>query len=138
MFDVCLIADTGRWEDQWSYVLSHWSARNIYILGEVNTAVKPFREAIFIDSCEELPNIPIVALQADNARFVPGTVPLPNFTHPDECVYLFGNDHTHLCDDQLGTRVPEHVVFIPSDTHDEMYSWIAGAIAFYDRAVRHG
>lgn len=138
MFDVCLISDTGRWDDQWSYVLSHWYPRNVYVIGSIDRKVKPFRDAILIGSAEELPNLPIVALQPDNARYMPGTISLPGFEHPGECIYLFGNDHTHLCSDQMGARVPDSLVFIPTASHDEMYSWTAGAVSLYDRAIKNG
>lgn len=73
-----------------------------------------------------------------NAVYVPGTISIHDFEHPDECCYLFGSDSAHLSIDQLGGREPDHAVYIPVDTNDTMYSFMAGAITLYDRRLTRG
>jgi hypothetical protein len=51
---------------------------------------------------------------------------------------MFGNDHTNMSEDYLGTRKPEHLVYIPTETTDQMYSFMAGAITLWDRELYHG
>ncbi len=138
MFDVCLIAGSGeKWGDQWSYVLSHWKPRNVYLIGNVDRRLKPFRSVIEIESAADLPDLPVVVMQPDTSRYVKPSQTIAEFLHPDECIYLFGSDHIHLTDEHTGGR-DIRVVSIPTDTHDEMYSWIAGAVTLFDRASRHG
>ena len=139
MFDVCLVPSSGQnWEQQWSYVLSHFSPRRLYTVGEVDPRVRPFRGLEVVNSAADLPETPLVLMSPRNAQYIKGRTPLGEFRHPDECVYMFGSDAAHLNADHLGGRTPEHLVYIPTDTPDTMYSFMAGAITLYDRMMRHG
>lgn len=140
-FSVCLTGASGdRWTDNWSFVLSHWPPDMIYLIGGPDPRVPDyFRgrwEEIF--DATELPDLPLVVMSPENARFVPGTVSIVDFVHPAECVYLFGSDHVHLSEVELGERRPDHVVYIPTGSIHEMYSHTAGAVTLYDRMMKNG
>lgn len=138
MFDVCLVATPGaHWEQQWSYLLSHFKPRNIYVIGELDRRVRPFTTYQRVETAEDVPGT-LVLMTPENGYYWKGETPLPEFIHPAECCYMFGADNLHMSVDQLGTRVPDHTVFIPTDTKDTMYSFMAGAITLYDRACRYG
>lgn len=138
MFDICLIASSGEhWEKQWSYVLSNFEPQQLYIIGDASLDIRPFRGHRIISTADELP-VPLIVMSPFNAVQYPGRTALPSFQHPPYGCYLFGSDNTHLTSDQMGTRVPEDLVYIPTNTKDNMYSFIAGAITLYDRRVKNG
>ncbi len=138
MFDVCVIAGSGdKWADQWSYVLSHWKPRRVYLIGDADRRLKPFRNVIEIESANGLPDLPLVVMQPESSRYIKPTLMISEFIHPNEVIYLFGSDHLHLTEDHIGGREAQ-IVAIPTDSHDEMYSWIACAVTLFDRASRHG
>ena len=57
---------------------------------------------------------------------------------PEDAIYLFGGSHVNLSDeDDLGGRIPDALVYIPSVQH-EMYAYAAGYITLYDRYVKRG
>ena len=77
-------------------------------------------------------------LQPRDGRYVQGVTPLADFEHPADAIYLFGGDNANLNDeDDLGGRVPDAIVYIPT-AEANMYSWVAAACVFYDRAVKRG
>lgn len=139
MFDVCLVSTSGaNWEKQWSYLLSHFAPRDIYVIGEeLERKVKPFTNYIHIETAEAVPN-DLVLLAPQSGRYVQGDVSLVDFQHPQDCTYMFGADHVNMSEDYLGNRVAEHCVYIPTDTSDQMYSFMAGAITLYDRLIKNG
>jgi hypothetical protein len=139
MFDVCIVSSQeAHWEQQWSYLLSHFKPRDIYVIGaELERRVKPFTDYIHIQTAEEIKNT-LVLLAPQSGRYVQGEVSLRGFPHPQDCCYMFGNDHTNMSEDYLGTRKPEHLVYIPTETTDQMYSFMAGAITLWDRELYHG
>ena len=138
MFDICLVASPGStWEQQWSYLLSHFEPRDLYVIGEVDPRVRPFKGYIQIQTAEELPGI-LVLMAPIFGHVIRGEESLRTFQHPDECCYMFGADNAHLTEDHLGSRIPDHKVYIPTDTRDQMYSFMAGAITLYDRTMTRG
>ena len=144
MYDVCLVAQRDHdWLNQWSYVLTSFPAVNIFCIDQGNVIslrnYRPLDLATRILTVDELPNSkPLIAFQPENARFFPGTENILSFVHPSECIYIFGNDHTHLSADELGTRIPDSIVYIPTATNDELFSFVAGGIALYDRIAKRG
>ena len=130
-------------QTQWDYVLSHFAVDEIYVYSpdaEHPRHSKVFKYAILITTAEDLPTVgKLVVMTPPNARHVVGDESLVNFTHPaGDVTYLFGPSNVHLSEDELGARVPDHKVYIPTVTHDQMYPWIACAITLYDRLVKTG
>jgi tRNA(Leu) C34 or U34 (ribose-2'-O)-methylase TrmL len=94
-----------------------------------------YHDPLYIIGQDELPDVPLVLLQPDNGKFIKGTVSLEQFEHPEDCVYLFGPDTYHLHPDLLG-REPDHVVYIPTDTQRDMFSFVAYAVTMWDRKMK--
>lgn len=138
MFSVCLVASPGaQWEQQWSYLLSHFQPESLYVIGELDPRVKPFTGYTSVQTAEDVPGH-LVLLAPSHGRYVQGAAPITDFAHPDTCTYMFGADNATMSSDFLGGRRPDDVVYIPTDTKDDMYSFMAGAITLYDRAVKRG
>ncbi len=142
MFGVCFFP-TRKADalNQWSYVLSHWRPNYVFLLtSSENPAYmhKHVRDATHIVTADALPDLPMVLLAPQDGRFYQGDQNLATFTHPKECVYMFGPDHHHLSEDEMGNRVPDHLVYIETDSNDEMYASIAAAVTLFDRKVKNG
>jgi len=141
---VCIhYTNSSCFQNQWDYVLSHYNLTNLYIIGapkkDVFDGNNVFKTAQLIKNAEKLPkNKPLILMAPKNGRYVQGTVSLIDFVHPSHATYFFGPDNLHVSEDILGSRQPDHKVYIPTKTKDNIYSFIAAAITFYDRMVKHG
>ena len=83
--------------------------------------------------------LPLIVFQPPNARYIQGVSSLVDFGHPRSAIYLFGGDNSNLNDeDDLGGRLPDDIVYVPQTGKDQMYSWVAAAVVFYDRLVKLG
>ncbi len=120
--EVCINLTTATSENQWSYVLSHFKPSQIYLIGDYKTSDKIYNNAI-----KGLPDKDLIILAPKNGRYIQGEIPLNEFKHPSDAVYYFGSDREHM-NNMEGTKV-----YIPTDDNSEMYSWVAGAITFWDR-----
>lgn len=145
MFAVCTPLPTnGRYQDQWDYVLSNFTPDALFVIGDKKNAPKTNvfsrkMNATYIETAEELPaDLPLVVLAADNGRVVTGDIDLSGFEHPENAVYLFGGDTEWLHSDQLGDREPDYCVYIDTDTHDDMWSWVTYAVVAWDRMMKNG
>lgn len=139
--DVCLpLPPSGDHQQQWDYILSNFSVRNIYVLGDPKNAptTNVFKDAIYIESCQDLPDIERIVLSPSGGRYVQGLVDLADFVHPVEAVYVFGADNVPLSSDEIADARIDHHVFISTDTHDELYSWMAYAVTRWDRRMKNG
>ena len=98
--------------------------------------VIPVRTAADLpDDCE------LVVLSPKTARIIQPTASLGGFIHPKRAIYFFGADTTFLSEDELGGRVPDHVLWVPNKSDqecNELYSFVIGAIVLFDRWVTRG
>tara|TARA_R110000772_G_scaffold30806_10_gene76517 strand:+ start:6124 stop:6456 length:333 start_codon:yes stop_codon:yes gene_type:complete len=102
------------------------------------TNEKIFVEALVIETASDLPaDQPLVMLSPVVAKYLPGDIPLPEFTYPENPIFMFGSNRMHLSQDDLGTRVPDYSVYIPGQSPD-LYDFMAGAVVLYDQASRNG
>ena len=142
MFSVCIsIPRNEKEEDQWSYVLSHWQPSLLYLIGPgiVPYGNNVFKQGVQIDSTASLPkDQPLILLAPLLGRYIQGTELIIDFIHPVNAIYMFGpnNLNLELDSDILQGRSPDHIVYIPVDTHDEMYSWTAAVVTLYDRSAK--
>lgn len=141
-FDICFSPiGSERNIDQWDFVLSHWKPDNIYLLGVEEHPWpyhNPLKKAICIRNTDWLPPGELVLLAPKKGKYFQGNVALPDFDHPEKCIYMFGPDHHHISNDLIGQRKPDSTVYIPTDTVDEMYAFTAAAVTLYDRYVKNG
>lgn len=138
MFGVCIRhPEREFWLNQWEYLFSHFEPDRIWILNPPDGAAY-YANVDRIAGLDELPEVPLILMAAPSSRYVQGDEPLVSFKHQRDAIYLFGGDHMNFCKDDFNNRSPDHRVYVPTATQDEMYSWIAGAITFYDRVVKRG
>ena len=96
-------------------------------------------KATYIESVADLPqSVPLVVLAQVNGRYVQGDVSLKDFTHPTDAIYLFGNDVEWVTSEELVGHSIDHLVYIPTDTGDDMWSWAAYVATAWDRVVKSG
>jgi len=125
--------ENGKDENEWDYVLSNFQCDSVYVAGEYACTNNILRDAPRVETFDDLPAGEIVLLAPDSSRnFVP-TVDLPDFTHPENAIYVFGPNNLHLSDEDIGSRPPDHVVRIPTDTKDEMFAHAAYVAVMWDR-----
>jgi hypothetical protein len=125
---VCVAPYSQVWiHAQWDCVRHHFGIDPPHIIGPDHLA-----------SAEELPDMPLVVMQPRTGVHVQGVESLSDFVHPDDAIYLFGPDEAKLPLAMLGSRVPEHRVYIPTVTDREMYSFVAFAIVMWDRRMTLG
>ncbi len=138
---ICLpLPGGGNGQNQWDYILSNFSVDVIYVIGDSEQAPgsNVFAKAIYISTADDLPASTLVVVTARNARYVQGDEDLASFSHPSDLIYMFGPDRENLSEVELGRRVPDHKVYIETDTHDDMYSWQAYAVVMWDRRMKSG
>lgn len=124
MFSVAIHLSSPQSETQWDFVLSNFKPDEVVVLGDYEPTSKVLRSAR-----RSLPTEgERVILAPQNGRYISGTIALCDFTHPEHATYIFGPDNAHLHDIE-----GDHYVYIPTDTHHEMYSWVAGAVTLWDR-----
>lgn len=132
----------GQFHNQWDYVLSNFAPAEVWVIGNVGDA-PPYgafalARSTWVPDATGLPDGPLVVLSPDTGRHIQGIESLAEFTHPDDAVYLFGSDNWNLSDDELGGRPADHLVFVDTDTNDEMYSFVAYAVTAWDRRMKAG
>lgn len=141
MFDICMhyVRDDFL-QNQWDYVLSHWLCETLYCVAkEFDYTSNVFKNAKLIKDCSYLPkNKKKVLVQPENGRYVSGEKSLYDFKHPKDCIYIFGSDNGYLNEDTLKNVKLTTSVYIPTETHYDMYSPVAAAIVLYDRFCKNG
>jgi hypothetical protein len=109
----------------WDHVRAHFGVDEFYVIGDGH-----------LGSAAELPGFPLVVLQPEKGRHVRGVTSLAKFSHPEEATYLFGPDEGPMLPELLGGRAPDHVVYVPTDTARDMFSFVAFAIVMWDRKMK--
>ena len=141
MIYVCFAyTESANWQQQWEYVLSHFQVDGAYVHGVdgrpamVGTVLS---KAVPIASTSELPaDASLVLLSPTNALNVAGDQSLVDFAHPADAIYYVGSDSRHLQAEAFDGREPVHKVYVPTDSADQMYSFVALAVALYDRRIK--
>jgi len=138
MVGICFRSERHRdQQDQWSFVFSNFGISDVWEIRE-ETGEDIYQPTTDVRNAEELPvDRPLVVLAPQAGRYVQGTESLADFVHPEDAIYLFGGSHENLSETELGTRVPDHLVFIPLVEH-ECFAAAAGYITLWDRYVKRG
>lgn len=126
----------GKSENQWAYVLLHFQPRNVYVFSGGLWAT-PFNGAIEVATAEDIPGT-LVLMAPPNGKNYQGSTTLADFTHPADCCYVFGYDQKDLSAAEMGARELAYSVYIPTDTTDQMFSWVAAAVTLHDRRAKDG
>ena len=139
MFSVALIGPvTGGELLHWDYQLSHWKPKDVFLIGpwdDMETRSKPFLKALKVKTVSGIVGKPKVLLAPQSGQAYKGQQNLVDFEHPENACYVFGSNHKHVTEEVVGCE-PDHRVFIPTATQDEMHSYVAYAVTMYDRKVK--
>ena len=142
MFSICIHGyASARTLNLWSFVLSQWPPAKVYLMRPLTGLVtneRKFVDAVLVRTAADLPkDQPLVLLSPSAAKYIPGTDPITDFEHPENPVYMFGSNRGHLGEDDMGSRTPDHSVYIPGGCSD-MYDFMAGSVVLYDREMKRG
>lgn len=136
-FGICNTFDQRAWvQDQWQFVLSNFGVTEFWTRNTPDNHEKEFLDPTRINHASELPSDrPLVLLAHPEGTYYKGEESLLTFNHPDNAIYMFGADNRVISEDDMGGRVPDHLVYVPSGKH-EMYSWVVASLVMYDRMVK--
>jgi len=142
MVGVCFLSEHRGWmQDQWSWVFSNFGVSDIWERQSDHDGVRGkdgsiYQPTIKVDTAADLPrDRPLVVLQPPDGRFIKGETSLKDFVHPADAIYFFGGSHAVLSDDDMGGRIPEHLVYIPT-VKLECHSFSAAYMVLWDRYVK--
>lgn len=124
-----------RFQQFWEYVLCNFKPDTIYCHGPGDSLPGTvLKNAVVIAGPEDLPSDhALVVLAPTTGMAVRGTNSLVNFSHPEKAIYWFGSDNRHLESDVFAQREPDHLIYVPTDTHDQMYSFTTWPVVAWDR-----
>lgn len=134
-----VIAATSNARDhaRWEFALCNFQVDQLWLYGDGQVTGSVLSTGVRLADVSELPaDVPIVLLAPPNGTNISGDVALPDFTHPESAIYWFGSDHRHLEAEVFENRAPDHRVYVPTDTIDQMFSDSAYLVTMWDR--RHG
>ncbi len=133
------LPNNGAYQTQWDYILSSFPPDKLLVVESnpddaPSTNVFSRLEAKYLDSLRGTSGT-LVVLASTNGSYVKGVESLAEFVHPDEVIYYFGGDKSFLGLEQIG-RPPDHKVFIPTASKDDLFSWQAYAMVAWDRVMK--
>ncbi len=114
---ICADVESAAYKTQWDYVARCFDVQS----AQVRAAGPPS------------PGVPLVAVHAQDGHLFQGQIALPDFVHPEDAAYWFGEADAINAD-----PVADFYVYIPAVPTWEFYSHQAGAIVLYDRFVKRG
>ena len=126
-------------QNQWDYVLSNFKPDEIFILNPEEKELPKtnvFGKGRIIKSLEELKEYNIIFLAPEHGRYIQGKTNIFDLKHPENAAYVVGSNHVYPTTDNYFDKYIKHYVFIPTDTKDDMYNWVAMAIILYDRKLK--
>jgi hypothetical protein len=124
--------------DNWGYVLpAVLEDVEVFIIGS-GTYGRPFHDATVVSSLDEVhPELPLVVLQPKDGEYVQGEIDLYAYSHPEDCVYYFGDDNTHTRVEEFGSRTPD-LVYIDARLGTPLFAAVAFWTVAYDRELERG
>lgn len=133
-----VLAHTGHsgHVQQWEFALSNFQVDRLFMVGGNPPGSAVLAGATPIESSLDLPSVPLVLLAPSNGENIRGDQSLADFEHPADAVYWFGSDSQHIDEEVFYGRAPDHCVFIPTDTIDQMYSHAAWLVVAWDRRCK--
>lgn len=115
--------------EYWSYICYQNKIDNVWEVGRPDDAETNYKPTS-INNYSELPKENLIIVQHKNAKYIQGKIPLTEFKHPEDGIYVFGSDSANLYPEMFENHSYETLYIPPSNI--EMYSFQAGAIVMYD------
>lgn len=132
MFALCFAYENNdHTRNEWSYLCEWFNVASTFEYGKPES-VKGTPHTVAIDSMADLPDQPLVVLSPENGRHIQGDIVLRDFEHPDDAIYVFGNNHLHMSESPLFAGRDYSSVYIPTNKA-EMFAVFAATLTLYDR-----
>lgn len=127
-------------QPDWDFILCNFAPDVIFVhgdAGEIDSTV--LGQCQSINGPEDLPlGVSLVLLAPDNGAYLQGDESLAGFVHPENVAYWFGSDSNHIQAEVFNNRAPDHIVYIPTDSIDQMYAAASWAVVSWDRRSKGG
>lgn len=135
MLGICFGFDGFAYSrNEWAYLLDNFGVTDVFEHGYNVEKVEGYPKSTIVQSASELPEENLVVLAPPEGRQVQGTIPLPEFEHPDSAIYILGQNNVQFDPDFMSDRAYQSV-FIPSEKH-ELFALAAAACVLYDRKAK--
>jgi hypothetical protein len=115
-------------------MLDSFGVTDVWEHGYNAERIEGYPKSTVIETAAELPDVPLVVLAPPEGRELQGVIPLPDYRHPDDAIYITGQNNVHFDPEFLADRDYD-AVYIPSEKH-EFFALIATACALYDRRAK--
>ena len=136
---LAVVAQSTTWTvrlQQWEYALSNFRPDVFYVDGDVSRWSRHVSPSPVPD-LGELPG-ELVLFAPRSGRNIAGEESLLDLQHAETATWWFGDDHSNVEPERFESRRPDRLVYIPTDSNDQMYSWVAFAVAAWDRRMKRG
>ena len=90
--------------DQWILLARNHPEITLYERGKPDDLGNESFNTVGVNSVDELPDVPLILLTPQNSKYLPGDVNIVDFTHPTDCIYMFGNDREATYPEEFGSR----------------------------------
>lgn len=129
---VTYLPGISEFQNQWDYVLTAFEPDELIVIGDISNRPQSnvFKYARYIDSISLIME-DLIIFAPKNGRYVQGKESLVTFEHPENATYLFGNDKLNL--DPSVVSDNDNLVYIPTDSDHDLYSWCVYSVAIWDR-----
>jgi hypothetical protein len=129
----------GWQQDQISWVLSNYGITEVWRQeSESSTDAAIYQPSVLVETANDLPaDRELVVLSPPDARFIQGTQSIDGFVHPENPIYMVGGSQSVINVEDLGGRVPDAVVYIPT-VKLEMYAFAALYHVLFHRRLQRG
>lgn len=141
---VCIFWGRDKLQPVWNNLLSAYGivSDDIYIIvlegfdSKIPLEGQGVGSANILKSAEMLPPGPLVVASPQEANSLPGKTSLHDLVHPEDAIYVFGADNISLHPKFFGSRVIDHLVYIPRTRPADLNSVVAAAMVLYDRGCK--
>jgi len=120
--------------NEWAHLIDWFAVDHSWEYGKPDK-VDGYPKSIGISTAAELPEAALVVLSPPDARIIPGTIPLPEFTHPEDAIYFFGANNVIMGESPVLSGREYQTVFIPSEKL-EYFAAYAATATLYDRKAK--
>jgi hypothetical protein len=131
--NICICTVLEDTYPYWNHIIANFQPSTVYHIDKFPSDLsrkKILVEGRKISSIEEIPGT-LVLCSPMGATHYPGTVSLTDFSHPEECTYIFGDDGKAISSEEFGKSTPDYTVYIPFML--EVHAHVAASIVLWSR-----
>lgn len=115
----------------WAMIIECFGLSNAWEVACNDQCDSNYNVPVKIAKYEDIPSGHTLVIACHkNAKYIQGTIDLEDYTHPTNCIYVFGDDEGNIDEDMFSEFT---IVKVYVDVQYEMYSHQIAAMFFYDR-----